>query len=271
MKVIESIRNPQIQALRKLTRTRDRRESRRFLVEGPRMAEEALAAGLCETVLISRFAERSQAAADRAEAAGLEVIQVSEAVMESLSENRTPQGILCLCRMPEQEQMPEGPLILALDAVQNPGNVGTMIRTADAAGFTGVLLGSGCADLYSPKTLSATMGSVFHLPILSVPDLAQSLMFLAEKGAAVIATELGGEDFYHACPPSPSVLVIGNEGNGISEKVSRAATCHLALPMRGRAESLNASVAAGIMIYEMARREEQRFSSGTQTKEKEND
>ena len=257
MKEIESIRNPQIQALRKLSRTRERREQGRFLVEGPRMAEEALAAGWCELVLVSYLTERNAAVAEKAEQTDIEVIRVSEAVMESLSENWTPQGILCVCRMPEQAKMPDGPLILALDAVQNPGNVGTMIRTADAAGFAGIVLGPGCADLYSPKTLASTMGSVFHLPIVTVEDLPGMLHAFAEKGTAVIATELGGEDFYQACPQEPAILVIGNEGNGISEIVSRQATCHLALPMRGGAESLNASVAAGIMIYEMARRSEQ--------------
>ncbi|MBQ9008748.1 MAG: RNA methyltransferase, partial [Clostridia bacterium] len=233
---IESIRNPRIQALRKLTRARERRALGRFLVEGPRMAEEALAAGLCETVLISRSQERTEAAAEWAEAKGLEVVRVSEAIMESLSENRTPQGILCVCRIPE-EKKPDGPLILALDAVQNPGNVGTMIRTADAAGFAGILLGSGCADLYGSKTLAATMGSVFHLPVATVPDLAGTLHAYAEAGYAVIATELGGADFYEDCPGSPAILVIGNEGNGISGEVSGVATLHLALPMRGGAES----------------------------------
>ena len=163
MKEIESIRNPQIQALRKLSRTRERREQGRFLVEGPRMAEEALAAGWCELLLVSHLTERNAAVAEKAEQTGIEVIRVSEAVMESLSENRTPQGILCVCRMPAQAKMP--------DAVQNPGNVGTMIRTADAAGFAGIVLGPGCADLYSPKTLASTMGSVFHLPIVTVEDL----------------------------------------------------------------------------------------------------
>ena len=132
MKEIESIRNPQIQALRKLSRTRERREQGRFLVEGPRMAEEALAAGWCELVLVSHLTERNAAVAEKAEQTGIEVIRVSEAVMESLSENRTPQGILCVCRMPEQAKMPEGPLILALDAVQHPVYV---LRAAHLAGL----------------------------------------------------------------------------------------------------------------------------------------
>ena len=254
MKVLESIRNPQIQALRKLSKARERHECGLYLVEGPRMAEEAVVFGVCEAVYISRYTDRIREIAEEASRTGIEITEVSEAVMESLCETRTPQGIVCVCRISSQAALPDGQFILALDGVQNPGNVGTMIRTADAAGFAGILLGPGCADLYGQKTLGATMGSVFHLPAASVPDLAAALCQYRDRGYAVIATELGGADFYDKCPAAPAVLVIGNEGNGISDAVSAAATHHLALPMRGGAESLNASVAAGIMIYEMARR-----------------
>ena len=146
-----------------------------------------------------------------------------------------------------------GRRIAALDGVQDPGNVGTILRTADAAGFDGVLLGSGCADLYSAKTLRATMGSVFRVPTRRTDDLAGELMAMRARGYAVAATELGGEDFSAGCPRGQCVLVIGSEGRGVSQAVRGAATHHLALPMRGGAESLNAAVAAGIMIYEMAR------------------
>ncbi|MBQ8093790.1 MAG: RNA methyltransferase [Clostridia bacterium] len=255
MKVFESIRNPEIQALRKLAKARERRESGRYLVEGPRMAEEALASGVLEAVYLSRDTERNTAVARAAEDAGIGVAAVSDAVMESLCETKTPQGIICLCRIVQDNALPSGNLILAMDAVQNPGNVGTMIRTADAAGFSGCILGAGCADLYGPKTLAAAMGSVFHVRIAAVQNLADCLAKYRAENYAVIASELGGADFYDGCPSGPAVLVIGNEGNGISEAVSAAATHHLKLPMRGGAESLNASVAAGIMIYEMARRD----------------
>lgn len=254
LKLIESIRNPEIQGLRKLAKARERHERGLYLIEGPRMAEEAVAAGVCQALYISRTTDRIHEIAVAASQADIEVTAVSEAVMESLCETRTPQGIVCTCRINSEVELPRGPYILAMDAVQNPGNVGTIIRTADAAGFSGVLLGPGCADLYGSKTLAATMGSVFHLKIKSVSDLSGTLMQYRDDGYAIIATELGGADFYAACPAAPAVLVIGNEGNGISTDISGAATHHLALPMRGGAESLNASVAAGIMIYEMIRR-----------------
>ena len=137
--------------------------------------------------------------------------------------------------------------------MQDPGNVGTILRTADAAGFDGAILGPGCADLYGAKTLRATMGSVFRVPVLPTNDLPGTLEAMKREGYAVAATELGGQDFYACCPRGKAILVIGSEGQGISKPVRDAATHHLALPMRGGAESLNAAVAAGIMIYEMAR------------------
>ena len=141
-----------------------------------------------------------------------------------------------------------------MDGVQDPGNVGTILRTADAAGFDGALLSGACADLYSAKTLRATMGSVFRVPTRRTDDLPAALTVMRESGYAVVATELGGADFYAHCPHEKCVLVIGSEGRGVSPEVRAVATHHLALPMRGGAESLNAAVAAGIMIYEMARK-----------------
>ena len=140
-----------------------------------------------------------------------------------------------------------------MDGVQDPGNVGTILRTADAAGFDGALLSSACADLYGAKTLRATMGSVFRVPVRRTADLPAALEEMKARGYAIVATELGGADFYAHCPHERAVLVIGSEGNGVSAAVREVATHHLALPMRGGAESLNAAVAAGIMIYEMAR------------------
>ena len=148
---------------------------------------------------------------------------------------------------------PNGPHVV----LHNPsdcGNVGTILRTADAAGFDGALLSSACADLYSAKTLRATMGSVFRVPTKRTDDLAAALEAMKARGYAVVATELGGADFYAHCPHEKCVLVIGSEGRGVSAAVRDVATHHLALPMRGGAESLNAAVASGIMIYEMARK-----------------
>ena len=254
MKEITSVHNPQVQMLRDLQKAKHRREAGLFLAESMKMVREALALSLCRTLVVD--AKRREEYAEmiaQAESAGCEVLLVTAAIMQAISEAKTPQGICCTVEIrPEPERL-SGRLIVAMDGVQDPGNVGTILRTADAAGFDGALLSGACADLYSAKTLRATMGSVFRVPVRRVNDLPAALEEMKAQGYAVVATELGGEDFYTHCPREKAVLVIGSEGNGVSQAVRDAATHHLALPMRGGAESLNAAVAAGIMIYEMAR------------------
>lgn len=139
-------------------------------------------------------------------------------------------GIVCTAKIPEPPKTLTGKRIVALDGVQDPGNVGTILRTADAAGFDGAIFGSGCADLYGAKTLRATMGSVFRVPVMTTENLPETLEAMKREGYAVAATELGGEDFYAHCPRGRAILVIGSEGQGISGSVRAAATtiwlCH---------------------------------------------
>ena len=219
------------------------------------MVEEAVHCGLCEILLLED--ERLEEYAElirQAESMGAQLVAVSTGVMQGLCAAKAPQGIVCIARVPTWPGTLQGELLLALDAVQDPGNLGTIVRTADAAGFCGVILGRGCADPTGPKALQATMGSIFRMPIARSENLEVTLTEYAQRGYSVVASMLGGTDFYAACPSCPAVLVIGNEGNGISEAVARTATVRLALPMRGGAESLNAAVAAGIMMYELSRR-----------------
>jgi TrmH family RNA methyltransferase len=148
-----------------------------------------------------------------------------------------------------------GPLIVALDGVQDPGNVGTILRTADAAGFSGALLSEECADIYSPKCLRATMGSIFRLKAMVAPSLPEALVKLRGTGYSLLSGELNGTPFYERTGVSRCLcLVIGSEGRGVSKAVSSLCTHRLTLPMRGGAESLNAAVAAGIMMYDLVNR-----------------
>ena len=254
MKEITSVHNPQVQFLRDLQKAKNRRAAGVFLAESMKMVCEAIALSLCRTLVVD--AKRRGDYADliaQAEANGCEVLLVTGAIMQAISEQKTPQGVCCTVAIPKEPEMVSGRLIVAMDGVQDPGNVCTILRTADAAGFDGAILSGACADLYSAKTLRATMGSVFRVPVKRVDDLSAALESLKAQGYAVVATELGGADFYVNCPHEKAVLVIGSEGNGVSQAVHDVATHHLALPMRGGAESLNAAVAAGIMIYDMAR------------------
>ena len=255
MKEISSVHNPTVQELKDLQKAKARRERGLFLCESAKMVREALALSLCRTLIVERGRESDYAQEiAQAEALGCDVLLVTPAILGAISEQKTPQGIMATVAMIPERDTLCGSLIVAMDGVQDPGNVGTILRTADAAGFDGALLSSACADLYSAKTLRATMGSVFRVPTKRTEDLAAALEAMKARGYAVVATELGGADFYTHCPHEKCVLVIGSEGRGVSAAVRDVATHHLALPMRGGAESLNAAVAAGIMIYEMARK-----------------
>lgn len=254
MKEITSVHNPQIMAIRELQKARARREQGLFLTDSVKMVREALALSICRTLIVEEkrreeYGEWITAAQEQ----GCEILLVTQTIMQVISEAKTPQGICCTAEILPQRERLDGQLIVAMDGVQDPGNVGTILRTADAAGFDGALLSGACADLYSAKTLRATMGSIFRVPTLRTENLPAALEEMKARGYAIVATELGGVDFYANCPHENAVLVIGSEGHGVSEAVRAVATHHLALPMRGGAESLNAAVAAGIMIYEMAR------------------
>lgn len=250
---ITSVHNPRIQSLRALQKAKGRREQGCFLTEGIRMVREAVAMGRCRTLVVDRARSEDYAAhIEQALAQSCEVLLVTAQVLSQICDSVTPQGIAAAVTLEMNAEVPGGDRLVALDGVQDPGNVGTIIRTADAAGFDGILMSSACADLYSPKTLRSTMGSVFRMPVYRTDSLPAVLSDLRDEGYAVVSTELGGEDFYARCPKHRAILVIGSEGNGVTPEVRNISTHHLALPMRGGAESLNAAVAAGIMIYEMA-------------------
>ena len=248
MEPITSAKNPKVAAWRSLKDRKGRLEQNAFLVEGARMVREALTSSFpVKSILF-----REGYAADFSLPAGIPVYILQEHVFASVCDTRTPQGIAAVLGF---SPLPlQGTRFLALDDVQDPGNVGTMIRTADAAGLDGILLSSGCADLFSPKVLRATMGSIFRMRFAFPSSLPSALADLRAQGFSVISSQLDGTPFFSRRDVSSSfVLIIGNEGNGISGPVKAEATHHLKLPMYGEAESLNAAVAAGIMMYDLMR------------------
>lgn len=248
MEHITSLKNPKVTAWKALKERRGRRESGLFLVEGRKMVEEALSSAFpVDALLVDDTRADEFPLPD-----GLPVFAMPAHVLAAVCDTKTPQGIAAIVH---QADVPlTGKRFVALDGVQNPGNVGTIIRTADAAGFDGILLSNQCADVFSPKVLRATMGSIFRMALRVTDDLPGLLTTLREEGASVVSSQLDGEPFYaHAPLNERFVLVIGNEGNGISDGVQAVATHRLKLPMRGGAESLNAAVAAGIMMYELTR------------------
>lgn len=253
MERITSAKNPVVRAMKALGTRKGREAAGRMLVEGEVMIAEALKCGL--TIRDALADEANAALAGTLEAAGARAFVVPRSLLEGVCETKTPQGVCASFDLPQPLPMDAAPdRIVALDGVQDPGNVGTIWRTADAAGFEAVLLGAGCADPLSPKVQRAAMGSGFRVPFMISDDLPAALLGLKARGWTVLASDLRGEDFYHRPDPGARfVLVIGSEARGISDATRDAASALVKLPMRGGAESLNAAVAAGIMMYELMR------------------
>lgn len=247
--LITSTKNETVKLLRSLKERSARRETGLHLIEGERLVFDALSSGIkAEYVL----AEEGSPAEARLIAEGSSYISVTRGVLEAVSDTKTPQGIAAAVRTPDltpPETYPEG-LIVCLDRLQDPGNLGTILRTADAMGACALLLGNGCTDPFSPKALRSSMGSTYHIGLYE-GDLSKELPRLKESGYTLVCGHLKGEEKLPKINKNCAV-VIGNEGNGVSDET--ASLCELyRLPMYGRAESLNASVAASIMIYEISR------------------
>ena len=245
---LSSLKNPRVRLLRSLKDRKGRKETGLFLVEGDKMTAEALSSGFSVRCLLVR--ENHPLPEGLPE--DLPVCVMPEEVLAAVCDTRTPQGIAAAVEMRSVPMT--GEKLIALDGLQDPGNVGTIVRTADAAGFGGVLLSPDCADVFSPKTLRATMGSIFRVGLAFPASLPEELGRLREEGYSVLSSQLDGDPFYErngVC--DKLVLVVGNEGNGVSPAVRREATHHLRLPMRGGAESLNAAVAAAVMMYDLTR------------------
>ena len=248
MELLSSLKNPKVLSWKTLKDKKGRDSQNAFLVEGVHMVQEALSSSFVVQALLLREDYQPEYRFP----AEIPAYVLPAHVFQSVGDTKTPQGIAAV--LTSQTREAGGPRLLALDGVQDPGNVGTIIRTADAAGFTGVLFSPECADLFSPKVLRATMGSVFRLGFSFPASLPDALEQLKKDGYSVLSSQLDGSPFYDRKDVSSSfVLVIGNEGNGVSDAVKAAATHHLCLPMRGGAESLNAAVAAGIMMYDLTR------------------
>lgn len=254
MEVIESVQNPKVKNWVKLLSKKGRMSEHRFLIEGEHLVEEAIKSNMpLAGIIVQANLEARYNRLDMREAP---LYRVTEAVMNKLSDTQTPQGICAIVEMQTgllEDVVKQNSLLLILDALQDPGNLGTIIRTADSAGVDGVILGKGCVDLYNPKTIRATMGSLFHIPIVE-QDLQQVLPFLKNRGYQLIATSLEGAVAYDQCNyRGASAIVIGNEANGVSKWVLEQCDKRVKIPIYGRAESLNAAIAAGIILYESVR------------------
>jgi len=253
MRSITSLKNPAVQDARALAAAKERSRQRAFLLDGEHMVGEGLhnCPERVKTVFVDE--KRVEGFAPLLALAKCEIYAVPEHVLSAISQVKTPQGIAAVCGLPRARALSEmGSKLILLENVQDPGNVGTVLRTLDAAGFDGCILTPGCADPFGPKTIRATMGSLFRVPMCSAADSVSAVRELAANGYAVIGAALDGEPFYErGTLPEKLCVLIGNEGQGLTREVLSACTHRYRLPMRGGAESLNAAVAAAIFMYEL--------------------
>lgn len=253
--IITSLQNPQVKNWRALNKGRSQRVSQGlFLAEGEHMAQEAVKEKKARALLIDAAAREKYDALAQA-AQGVSIYYVASHVMEAICDAKTPQGVTAVCGYPSDQVISNpGDLLVALDGVQDPGNVGTIIRTMDAAGFHSLIMDEKTADPYSPKALRASMGGVFRIPCYRTADLPGALSSLSKEGYQIIAGDLHGAPFFQRPKAGKKAcIIIGNEGAGVSPAVMAAATMRLKLPMVGGAESLNAAVAGAIMMYDLLR------------------
>ena len=233
-----------------------RREEGLFLVEGIRMLREIPPADLDAVFISEEFYKKNPNALP----SNAEILD--NRIFEKVSAVNTPQGVIAVVRQKQYVMndltAAKSPMILMLETIQDPGNLGTMFRTAEAAGCSGIILTSDCADPYSPKTVRSTMGAILRLPFVTVPQLDDVFNVLKSKNITTYAAALEASVPYTTTDYTKgSALLIGNEGNGLKketlEKVTASGGCTIHIPMAGKTESLNASVSAAILMYEAAR------------------
>ena len=261
--VLKSRENPAIKRYSKLVSSRrERDESSLFVIEGVRLCTEALDWDVgMETAFITEACRHKHPALfERLERLSIQLYYIDDRLAGKLSDTRTPQGIFCICRKPDHS--PDVDMILRkrcwilLAGIQDPGNLGTMLRTAEALGIDGVILSNHCCDLYGPKTVRATMGALFRLPVLETANGASFLASLGDRAvtyAAVVdpTAESSSEAAKAAhSDDRPTIVCIGNEGNGLPQELIDACDRRITIRMKGRAESLNAAMAAGILMWE---------------------
>ena len=279
MEIISSKDNKKIKYIRSLLEKGSiRKKDKAFVVEGIKLTDEALECGKVVEIVCAKslydeiisgdlsgnrlLAENDKNITNYVKK-GSSLLVVSDTVFKSVSETKTPQGILAVVEMPDYGLLDKGFLeqaytkngkikLLVLEDTADPGNLGTIMRTAEAAGVTGVIMGKGTVDIFNPKVVRSTMGSIFRLPFAYVEDLKETIKELKNQGISFYATHLKGKKSYKDIKYSDrSAILVGNEARGLSDEVADLADTYVLIPMQGKVESLNAAVAAALMMYEV--------------------
>ncbi len=256
--MISSPHNPKIQLVRSLLGKRSDREAQSaFVVEGVRLTEEALAAGWEAKLVLytDELSERGKILLPRFQAAGVQVEEVPPALLGNLSGTETSQGILAVISRRNLPLPPALDFIVIADGLRDPGNLGTLLRSAAAAGVQAVLLTPGTADAFAPKVVRSGMGAHFRLPILeqSWDEIGELCRQPGRPVRIYLSDAERGEPLWQADLRSPCALVIGAEAEGVTPQAAAHASAYLRIPMPGHSESLNAAVAAGVLLFEVIR------------------
>ncbi|WP_414049903.1 TrmH family RNA methyltransferase [Macrococcus animalis] len=244
MELIESVNNLKIKQIAKLHTRKERKKSNQFLIEGFHLVEEAAKSNVdIEMILTVTPDKLTKVMIENSK----QQFEITFKIAEKLSQTEAPQGIYAVCNIPEPNKI-ELNQVLYLDRIQDPGNVGTIIRTADAAGIDAVIIAKGTVDIYNDKVLRASQGSVFHIPVFEM-DFEEAKSKVQGK---VFGTSLEDATDYKQVETTPQfMLVLGNEGQGVDESILNQTDENLYVPIHGKAESLNVAVCAGILLYQL--------------------
>ena len=254
--MITSISNAQVKYLLQLQKkSKVRNEEKVFLVEGIRMFVEVPAERVEKVYVSETFYNKKK---EEIDFSNYKMEILSDTVFQYVSDTKTPQGILCVVKQKEYDVKKlleaKNPHFMVLDNLQDPGNLGTIVRTAEGAGVDAVFMSKDTVDIYNPKVIRSTMGSIYRMPVVYVEDLIALLEAFKAKGIKSYAAHLEGKNSYdQESYNEGTAILIGNEGNGLREEVSNAADVWVKIPMLGQVESLNAAIAASVMMFEVAR------------------
>lgn len=259
--MLTSAKSPKVRFFNQLKNKKKRNFHGKFLIEGIHLVDEARRQGLLDKVIYCNFIQRTPEGRDllnKILSSGIPCEEASEFVIKHLSSVETPQGIIASA-FPNISDLgdlfeAENPLIIVACGIQDPGNLGTIIRTADAAGCSGFILAQGSVDPYNEKVIRASSGSIFHLNIVRMDDIIDIISSLKRRGVKVISSFIeGSKSYFDAEYSGPTAILIGNEGQGLPENVGRLSDEVVSIPMAGKAESLNAAISAAVILYEALR------------------
>lgn len=258
MQQITSKENQLIKHIIKLKEKKYRKEYNQFIIEGVKIVKEAINENAnIENIIVSKNALDSELVKKylEEELRNINYIEVPENIFKLISDVEKPQGVLAIVNKENKKQNVDysNSIMLALDDIQDPGNLGTIIRTADSIALSQILISKGTVDPYSLKVIRSTMGAIFRINILECENLSKALEEIKKKGYDVVVTDLDAKKSIYDIDLEKKVVVIGNEANGVSKNVKNIANIKTIIPMLGKTESLNASVATGVILYEYVR------------------